>query len=62
MAPKEDLNLGRLMKLRREVFPDSPGDYEKVRVTGNAEGAYNLKFLESYFEISGSEILKVQVV
>lgn len=27
---KEDLNLGRLQKLRKEVFPDAPGDYEKA--------------------------------
>ena len=27
---KEDLNLGRLQKLRKEIFPDAPGDYEKA--------------------------------
>jgi len=27
---EEDLNLGRLQKLRKEVFPDAPGDSEKA--------------------------------
>ena len=31
---EEDVNLGRLQKLRREIFPENPGDYDKAPVEG----------------------------
>lgn len=31
---EEDVNLGRLQRLRREIFPDKPGDYEKALSLG----------------------------
>lgn len=37
---KEDLNLGRLQKLRKEVFPDAPGDYEKALCFSTAWSGY----------------------